>query len=411
MAQKVFPIRTATACQLKWNWSTLYLYSGNTASCHRTGWDKITPDSFNEFHNTSKKQHERKLMLEGKWPEDSCQYCQKIEQAGGFSDRLLHLDIPNMSPPELDTDVTATSVSPTILEVFFNNTCNLSCIYCVPNLSSKINQEYRKYGDFVKDGVQLVEFVKDPTHQQILEHFWEWMQHNSQHLRRFNVLGGEPFYQDEFDRCLEYFENTPHPNLELGIVTNLMVNKAKLQNYIDRFRQLLARKHLRRIDITCSIDCDGPEQEYVRHGINLEQWNTNFELLLSHRWLTVNINQTISLLTIKTMPALLKKIQQWRHNRSVGHYFSAVTPQPSYLAPSVLGNVFDKDFDAILSLMPETSDKNYMAGIAQEIKTSKRNEQEIQKLQIYLDENDRRRGTNWKQTFPWLLKEITNVVQ
>jgi hypothetical protein len=110
------------------------------------------------------------------------------------------------------------------------------------------------------------------------------------------------------------------------------------------------------------------------------------------------------------MPALLNKLQQWRQDRPVGHYFSVVSPQPSYLAPSVLGNVFDKDFDIILSLMPETSDKDYMAGIVQEIKTSQRNEQEIQKLQIYLNENDRRRGTDWKQTFPWLLKEITNVV-
>jgi hypothetical protein len=349
-------------------------------------------------------------MLAGKWPEDSCQYCQKIEQAGGFSDRLLHLDIPNMSPPELDNDPSAVSVSPTILEVFFNNTCNLSCVYCIPSLSSKINQEYHKHGSFVKGGVQLVEFIKDSNHQQMLEHFWGWMQKNSQSLRRFNVLGGEPFYQDEFDRCLEYFEKTPHPELELGIVTNLMINNVMLQKYVRRFRQLLARRHLRRIDITCSIDCDGPEQEYVRYGINLEQWNTNFEFLLSQKWLTININQTISLLTIKTMPALLNKLQNWQQDRPVGHYFSAVSPQPTYLAPSILGNVFDKDFDIILSLMPKTSNKNYMQGIAQETKTSQRNEQEIQKLQIYLDENDRRRGTNWKQTFPWLLKEITNVV-
>jgi hypothetical protein len=29
----------------------------------------------------------------------------------------------------------------------------------------------------------------------------------------------------------------------------------------------------------------------------------------------------------------------------------------------------------------------------------------------YLNENDRRRDSNWRETFPWLAKELNNVVQ
>lgn len=410
MSHKMFPIRTATSCQLKWNWSTLYLYAGNTASCHRTGWDKISPENFNEFHNTLKKQQERTAMLNGQWPDNSCEYCRKIEEAGGTSDRLLHIDVPNMVPPELDGDPIAIVVTPTILEVFFNNTCNLSCIYCLPSLSSRINQEYQKYGDFELAGIKLKKFVKDPDHSTMIENFWVWMQQHSQNLRRFNVLGGEPFYQVEFERCLEYFESVPHPDLELGIVTNLMVTPDKLRTYVDRFRNLIAKRHLRRVDVSCSLDCLGPEQQYVRHGIDLDQWQSNFEYLLTNRWLTVNINQTICALTIKSMPLLLEKLQHWRKQRTIGHFFSMVTPQPSYLSPTIFGSVFDQDFESILSLMPDDINKQYMAGIAQSIKTSQRDIEQIRNLEIYLNENDRRRGTDWKQTFPWLVKEITNVV-
>ena len=63
-------------------------------------------------------------MLSGKWPTVEnggagyCNYCKKIEDAGGTSDRMHHLTIPNLSPRELDEDLNSTSVTPKILEVF-----------------------------------------------------------------------------------------------------------------------------------------------------------------------------------------------------------------------------------------------------------------------------------------------------
>jgi hypothetical protein len=40
----VFPIQTATACVLKWAWSTIYLGQGTSSSCHRTDQAPIDPD-------------------------------------------------------------------------------------------------------------------------------------------------------------------------------------------------------------------------------------------------------------------------------------------------------------------------------------------------------------------------------
>jgi hypothetical protein len=416
MAHKYFPIKTATACQLKWNWSTLYLYAGTTASCHRTGWGQLTPDTFDTFHNTEKKQQERQKMLQGLWPEQSCSYCQKIESTGGVSDRMLHLTIPDQSPAELEIDPQSVIVTPTILEVFFNNTCNLSCLYCTPSLSSKINQENQRFGDFSSNGVELKSINLSPDYNQMLEKFWQWMGNNSSKLKRFNVLGGEPFYQSEFDHLLEYFETSQHPDLELGIVTNLMLDKNRLSQYLSRFKKLLIARKLKRIDITCSIDCLGPEQEYVRYGIKIDQWIENFEMLISQKWLTVNINQAICLLTIKTMPELLHKLKDWRKNRKIGHYFSAVSPQPSYLMIEILGpTIFNGDFEKILDCLPNNSDQDqlaydYMKGLFEVVRHSTPNIDEIRKLKIYLDEKDRRRNTNWKIVFPWLAKELEHVV-
>jgi hypothetical protein len=54
LINKPFPIKTKTACQLKWNWSTVYLTEGKTASCHRTNHHTFNTDEF-DFHNTPSK--------------------------------------------------------------------------------------------------------------------------------------------------------------------------------------------------------------------------------------------------------------------------------------------------------------------------------------------------------------------
>jgi pyruvate-formate lyase-activating enzyme len=329
---------------------------------------------------------------------------------------MRHLAIPNQSPLELETDPTAVVVQPTVLEIFFNNQCNLSCLYCAPFLSSRINTEYKKHGRFEKNGVVLEPITIDPSYTAMLEKFWDWMNRYSSGLVRFTIAGGEGFYQPELETCLEYFESSRHPNLEFCIITNLMLAPDKLEKFIQRFKKLVADRRLKRVDLTCSIDCLGAEQEYTRYGMNVDRWIENFERLLQEPWLTLHINQTISVLTIKTMPGLIDKIKVWKIKREIGHFFSVVTPGPSYLVPNILGNkVFEEDFNHILEIMPRTTHEDVLAfecmqGIAHSYLQSTPDQVELLKLKTFLDETDRRRGTSWPTTFPWLVKELEHVV-
>jgi len=278
MNHKFFPIKTDTACQLKWNWSTIRFYNGTTSSCHRVNSDIITVDTFDQFHNTPKKIADRELMLDGKWPVGGCEYCKSIEDSGGFSDRLLHLTIPNQSPKELEHNLDATIVTPKIVEIYFDNVCNMSCIYCWDGFSSKIQQENIRYGRFEKQGVVIDNIaIKVSDIDALTNKFWQWMDQHAQEISCLHVLGGEPFYQKQFEMCLEFFEINLCPQLELTVVSNLMIQDEKFQTLIKRLRSLVQRRHLKRFDLTISIDCFGPEQEYVRYGLDLEQWKRNFE--------------------------------------------------------------------------------------------------------------------------------------
>jgi len=403
--KKYFPIVTSTACKLKWSWSTLYLNSGITASCHRTGLSEITQENFNEFHNTSVKLSDRTSMLEGQWPKENCAYCRKIEEAGGVSDRIRHTSIPEMFPEELETNPTAINIDPVIVEVFFNNFCNLGCLYCNPELSSSIEAEYRKFGNFNEHGVELLSV--DTHFKELIPYFWDWFPIGFVKLKRFHVLGGEPFLQKEFDKLLDMIEKYPNPDCELNVITNLMVPKNRIENYLEKFKKLLVGKKIKRIDITCSIDSWGEQQEYVRWGINLKEWEENFKLLLRNKWIYLNINQTISALTIKTMPDLLVKLTEWRKDRPIGHWFSGVTPGPSYLKNEIFDkSEFAAEVEHILSLMPTDSKEDkvaheYMKGI---LSNTQYNGEEIKNLIIFLNEKDRRRNTDWRKTFPWLTK-------
>ena len=417
MSDKYFPIKTETACQLKWTWSTVRLYNGMTSSCHRASFNKITTDNFDSFHNTPAKLEARQIMLDGQWPLAGCEYCKNIEDAGGYSDRMTHLAVPNLTPPELDTDPTAIIVTPRILEIYFDNVCNMKCIYCWDGFSSQIQQENKKYGRFEKDGVVIDNrAVKVNNFVELTEKFWQWMDKNSTSLRRFHILGGEPFFQQQFDQCLTFLSTHYNPKLELNIISNLKVPSKRLHKYIDSIKTLVDEKRISRFEITASIDCFGPEQEYVRNGLDLEQWQENFQYLADQKWITLNINQTLSGLTMKTIPDLLKFINPLRVNRKIGHFFSTVVMTDKFLHPEIFGpNYYDLTFEEIYANMPtdtwqqKEADK-YMRGIQAQLNASKRDQGSIDQLATYLTELDRRRNTDWRKTFPWLTLEVTHVV-
>lgn len=408
---RVFPIKTATACQLKWNWSTIYLTTEKTASCHRTNHHTFDTDRF-DFHNTPEKIADRQRMLQGQWPQRGCDYCHKIETAGGQSDRITNLDFPGIhAPPELDTDISAVCVTPRILEVYFDNTCNLKCLYCGPYFSSLWDAENRKYGKFSKDGLVIgVPFVKSTNIENNKKKIFEWLKQNVHQLDVFNILGGEPLYQRETEQVLDLFDNYPAPELKLQMFSNLNSSLEHLTSVVTKVRRLVDQNKLREFEITASLDCWGAEQEYVRFPLDLTVWQRNFEYLVAQPWINLIINSTVTPLTVKTLPNLLERINLWKQNRKIYHYQNSVNG-PSYMFIDLFGDIFAADFEQAIALKPESTpeeiaSKNYLRGIAQQCAHSNPNVPEITNLFNLLNEMDRRRQTNWRNVFPWLVAEF-----
>jgi organic radical activating enzyme len=428
--KRVFPIVSDTACLLKWAWSTIYLRQGTTSSCHRTDQHPIDTNNFANFHNQAEKVSARKLMQSGGWPQAGCQYCEKIESAGGMSDRQYQLHAGHdeyHTPRELLADPTAVEVVPTILEIYFNNTCNMACLYCGSHFSSKWEEENRRFGEYHNPD-RTVHFGWDKSqpelnYNQMLADLWQYLEDKDRylHIRQYQIAGGEPFFQPELDLSIEFWDQHPNPDLTFNFITNLKVPHKKFRGYIDRFEQMVQAGKLQRLQISSSLDAWGPQEEYVRWGLDLTEWTENFEYLLDKPWVQQCINLAINPLSIKTMPELLTRINQWQdaipgvwdehyktyNKKTIAISFMTVMA-PNWMDPAIFGaGVFDADFDKILKIMrtgtqSEQSAHEHMQGIAQQIAAAPRNLALINGLKDYLSEIDRRRGTDWTTLFPWL---------
>jgi len=418
--KKVFPIKTETGCLLKWSWSTIYLSQGKSASCHRTDQYSIPRDNFASFHNLPQKIEARKLMLDGKWPQGGCQYCEKIEAAGGMSDRQYQLHSGHeqeLTPAELITDPTALEVVPTILEIYFTNTCNMACLYCGNHFSSKWEEEDRRFGAFKSPHWSFGSIKpKNPNYDNMLEQFWQYLHENDRykHIRQYQIAGGEPFFQPELEASIDFWDQHPNPDVTFNFITNLKVPKAKLQRTMERLGRMVQEKKIRSVQISSSLDAWGPEQEYVRWGLNLQEWEENFLYISTLPWVTQCINSAISALTVKRTRDLVERLRDWNNGRDENtqiFYSFMTTTNPPILDPAIFGaGVFDQDFAELLAIMPERthherSAKEHMSGIAKQIANTPRDVNKIQGLIAYLNEIDRRRGTNWRELFPWLDRE------
>ena len=419
---KKFPIKKGLPCQLKWNHSTVFLTMGTTASCHRVTHDPILIENGKiNFHNIPNKLEARTKMLNGQWPGRGCEHCKTIEESGGESERITNIDFPGLLyPKELDQNPDEINVTPTQLEIYFSNTCNLKCIYCNSKFSSTIDAENARYGKFFyredlkkREHVYLDGKIELASNmEEMTDKLFDWLEDNIQHLNKIFILGGEPFLQKETERLIEFLERKPCPKIMLSIFSNLTVDPARVKRWIARMWQLKINGHIDSLQVVGSLDCWGPEAEYVRNGVNLKRFQENFEFMLNETDIILNINSAMTALTVPSMPDLVRRINEWSKKRIV--YWSMMKAGDAgrpYLNPTIFGKeILDIGINESISLFDTQKDKikeiylRNLKGIANECKETAPDLVQQNLLKIYLDELDRRRNTDWRKTFPTINK-------
>jgi len=313
-------------CLAKWTQVTMHLGTGLTHSCHHPVQHKIPlrelRNNPSALHNTRYKKRKRKEMLEGKRPQE-CNYCWNIEDnSNSFSDRVFKSSEP-WSLDQMDKIKTSDwneNYNPRYVEVSFSNTCNFKCAYCGPQYSSKWVEEIEKHGHYdtatrfnsIEDIKERGEMpYKKTDHNPYIDAFWEWWPDLFKDLHTFRITGGEPLLSPDTFKVLEYIQEhwEENPNLSLAINTNLGVPKKLIDRMITIAKDLVDNNKVREFIIFTSVESTGRQAEYVRYGLDYDQFWININNILTELpKVTVNIMAAFNALSVFTYSDLIDKV-------------------------------------------------------------------------------------------------------
>ena len=180
-----------------------------------------------------------------------CVNCIDRENVNGESERSWHNNINE------DFDFTQAGLEyefPTLIDIRWNSTCNLSCNYCNAYDSSKWA---------TLRGLP----VRNNT-RQYYQNVCDFIEKHNDHIQEVALVGGEPLLLPENERLLEVIPK----DCIVTLITNL--NNPLENNRI--FKKLVDRQ---RVGWSMSFDNIGERFEYVRYGASWDLQQHNLALI------------------------------------------------------------------------------------------------------------------------------------
>ena len=430
--KRVIDIKSESFCGAKWYNATMWLGSGTTASCHHTPAHRISLEdiktNYKALHNTNKKKQERKLIQEGLRP-DSCEYCWKIEDIGreNISDRVFKTVIYGDSDNDLAFSTPyENDVNLKTLEISFDRTCQFACSYCNPAFSStwvrdiNINGPYvglvsdgRNHFTHAHDSSQLYKFGETNPFVEAFFKWWEADLHIT--LDELRITGGEPLMSGYTWQLLDWFKtNKGRSKTRLAINSNLgtQVDIDRLFNSVDA-----------PIDLFTSNESVGLHAEYIRDGLNWNDWANTVELICDNfaetKLRSLHIMCTINALCLESLTEFLDCIVNWKMCYGKNYPFLSlnILRFPSCQSPLVLPDDIRNQYKNNLEQWFKKNNNKWLQEFEvvqiqrlidylDVVKTPHANAAERELLQrdfkSFYTQYDRRRSKNFVKTFPKL---------
>ena len=432
-------------CLAKWTQVTMHLGTGMTHSCHHPSPHKIPlkelKDNPTALHNTNLKKTKRRQMLLNRKPSE-CNYCWNVEDnSTSFSDRVFKSS-EEWSLPEFDKIANSDwedNYNPKYVEVSFSNTCNFACAYCGPQYSSKWVEEIENYGGYKEvNNYNDIEYFKKKNefpykqseYNPYVEAFWQWWPDMFKDLHTFRITGGEPLLSKDTFKVLEYIQKNykENSNISLAINTNLGVPDKLIDRFIDIATDLCDNNKVRELIVFTSIEGDEKQAEYVRYGLQTDKFWANINKILTKLpKVTINVMATFNALSVFTYDKVIDRIFELKKKYANGqrYWVSAIQLDTSYLRwPYFMSvRILEEEHK---KLILKSAEKALYYGIKEfthnnygfsnvEIQKIKRTydyavgnsviydkEKSRKEFFKFVQEYDKRRGTDFSETFPQL---------
>lgn len=277
----------------------------------------------------------RQLMLSGQ-DLTGCAPCREMERHGKISGRQRQLikigvlvDNWNSiatSPwlPIFKNSQGETNEMPVDWQIDLGNYCNSACVFCVPNSSSRLAEEWMRIG--LINQMPLQSWCEDPD---LLERFMRDLV-SVPNIKYLHFIGGETLITPAFVKILSRLvDNGMADNITIGFTTNLTVWNEKILSLLQNFQQ---------VNVGISIECFDALNDYIRYPSNIAQVTHNaerwIEMASKKQWL-LQIRTTPTILSI---PRLLSVYEfAWRHKITVES--CNFLQNPRFMNVNLLGHV------------------------------------------------------------------------
>jgi organic radical activating enzyme len=431
--QQVLDKTSSSFCAAKWYNATIWLGSGMTTSCHHppahlVDIDKVATNP-RLLHNTDQKKEDRRKMLKGERPA-GCEYCWKIEDMGrdAISDRVYKSKIyPIEALHEAQNSSPDQDVNLRTLEISFDRTCQFACSYCNPAFSSSWVRDIHQNGAYhglVSDGRN--HFTHEHSSSQLytinqvnpyVEAFFEWWETDLHRtLQELRITGGEPLMSGHTWKLIEWFKaNQGRSTTRLAINSNLGFSTERLREFIEAVRPL---PH---VEVYTSNEAVWQQAEYIRDGLDYQQWYSNMHTLLSSGTVkAVHSMCTINALCLDSLTNylyhLLELKQQYGRDRV--NFTLNILRFPSFQSALVLPDGIRTDYRNKLEEFLNRNRHNFylheheinhlqrLIDYLDIVKTPHSEAFELPKLhndfKKFYEQYDRRRNKDFVKTFPKL---------
>jgi len=321
-------------------------------------------------------------FLNNKWPV-GCERC-KIEEENNIESKR-QLDYTRWKNAYDAYDIEQGGYL--TVSIAFGNTCNLKCITCKPNQSSRWHNEYKLiYGPDIKPNY----FYKKNFVEEIIS--------ECPNLVHVDIPGGEPMLSgvaEQKELLNHYVVNGKAKNISLHYTTNNTIFPD------EEWWELW--KNFKEIDIQMSIDGIENRNEYIRFP---SKWHENEQCIDNfiqkenelHN-LRLSVSHTVSAYSV----LYLDEFFSWCHNKKL--------PKPW------LGGVF-KPYHMRYSVFPESIRKQIVQQLKKSIfpdilvwAYSLENSDDSEYFEMFLEKtqaHDDYRKNSFKEAFPELAEMIAN---
>jgi hypothetical protein len=265
-----------------------------------------SPASLDEFWNSEYVRNIRLEMMAGKLP-SACEVCdKKLLNTDVYRDYFWHLFKHKYDEVWESTDETGyTSMKPVSWDYRFSNLCNFKCRQCGDMLSSSWEAESRKHNrinwknpqnSWLESDTRAA--IKQFQETQVEQEFSAAVEEHR--VEEVYWVGGEPLM---YDQHWQYMQRI----VELGdgprVYARYNTNLSKIEyRGVHLFRDILS--NIRDWQVCASLDGTGKIGEYIRTGLNYNEWLLNFKEGMQYQSVPnqMRIDYTI------TLPGLLDAV-------------------------------------------------------------------------------------------------------